>query len=226
VADEDNLSKKKTILIGNTIRFLFYVLLSMCLVLFVNIFVEVLGILFGWWPQPGSAHSEQMLRTELGWLNRDFHGVLGSPGENSLRFSSYMYNAMFVWAGYDIAQSIVNANANTGYVGYISASLNITQLFFIRIIILVFSLPVFFIFVIMAFVDGLMKRELRRFGGDRESGWLWHRVFQSIKPLSIAPFVLYLASPWSMHPTVVVLPFVLMISYAIWLSTLKFKKYA
>ena len=226
VAEDRDLPKKKTNIIGNIIRFFFYLLVWTVIALFINILIEILGILFAWWELPGSAHSLQMLRVELGWLNRDFHGVLGSPTDNAVRFSSYMYNLFFVWFGYDIALSIVDSSANTGYVGYIKASLNITQLFFVRVIVLTFSLPIFLLFAAMALVDGLMKRELRRFGGDRESGWIWHRAFQSIKPLSIAPFVLYLASPWSIHPTIVILPFVLMISYAIWLSTLKFKKYA
>ena len=226
MAEESSRPKKKTNFVGNIIRFFFYLLVWTVFALLINIIIEVLGMLFNWWELPGAEHSNQMLSVELGWLNRDFHGVLGSPTGNAIRFSTYMYDLFFVWFGYDIAQSVLNSSANTGYVGYIKASLNITQLFFVRVIVLLFSLPVFFIFAIMAFVDGLMKRELRRFGGDRESGWIWHRAFESIKPLSIAPIVLYLASPWSIHPTIVILPFVLMISYAIWLSTLKFKKYA
>ena len=226
VAESNTLKKKKTNFIGNTIRFFFYLIVWIFIALFINILVEILGILFVWWDLPGSEHSQQMLRVELGWLNRDFHGVLGSPTENAVRFSTYMYNLFFVWFGYDIAQSLVDSTAHTGYVGYIRATLNITQLFFVRTIVLLFSLPIFFIFAAMAIVDGLMIRELRRFGGDRESGWFWHRAYQSIKPLSIAPFVLYLGSPWSIHPTIVILPFVLMVSIALWLTTLKFKKYA
>lgn len=218
--------RKRTSLVGNIFRFFFYLMLWVALALVINIAVELLGILFNWWEQPGSKHSEQMLITELAWLNNDFNGVLGSPAENSLRFARYMYEAFFVWFGYDVAQSIINANADTGFVGYIRASVNITQLFFVRVIVLLFSLPIFFVFVVMAFVDGLMKRELRRFGGDRETSWMWHRAFKSIKPLTITPFVIYLASPWSIHPTIVILPFVLAVSYAVWLSTLKFKKYA
>ena len=226
MAEQRDLPKKKTNFIGNIIRFFFYLLVWIVFALMINILIEILGMLFNWWDLPGAAHSDWMLRVELGWLNRDFQGVLGSPTDNAIRFSSYMYDLFFVWFGYDIAQSVLDSSANTGYVAYIKASMNITQLFFVRMIVLLFSLPIFIIFASMAFVDGLMKRELRRFGGDRESGWIWHRAFQSIKPLSIAPFVLYLASPWSIHPTIVILPFVMMISYAIWLSTLKFKKYA
>ena len=103
--ERDSIPKKKTNFVGNIIRFFFYLLVWTVFALLINIFIEVLGMLFNWWELPGAEHSNQMLSVELGWLNRDFQGVLGSPTDNAIRFSTYMYDLFFVWFGYDIAQS-------------------------------------------------------------------------------------------------------------------------
>lgn len=211
--------------IAKRLRFLLAIAGWILIALFFNILIELLGIFFNYWELPGSAHSIHMLRQELTWINADFQGVLGSPADNSIRFSNAVYQFLFVWYGHDLAKNLLNLKDVAPVVAYIKAAITIIQLFSVRLVVILFSLPVFFVFSMVAFVDGLMIRDLRRFGGDRESSYVWHYVVSTIKPLVITPFVLYLGSPWSIHPNYVVLPFAFALSFAIWLSTAKFKKY-
>lgn len=216
---------KKEGFIARRFRFVFSILGWILVALFFNILIELGGIFINYWKLPGAAHSTYMLRQELTWINADFQDVLGSPAENSVRFSNAVYQGLFVWFGHDLAKNLLNLNEVAPVAAYIKAAITIIQLFSVRLVVILFSLPVFFVFSLVAFVDGLMVRDLRRFGGDRESSYIWHYVVNTIKPLVITPFVLYLASPWSIHPNYVVLPFAFALSLAVWLSTAKFKKY-
>ena len=224
-APQQQVVEKNDGFIGKRIRFVVDVVFWILLALVISVFIEWLGIFFRWWTLPGALHSNGMLVTELGWLNQDFSGVLGAPAENSLRFSRTMYEVLFVWFERDLALSLLQTHWLAPVLAYFKASFTIIQLFFVRLSIITFSIPVFFLFGLIAFIDGLMVRELRRFGGDRESGYVWHHAAAAIKPLVVTPFVLYLASPWSLHPSWIILPFVLMLSIAIWFTSSKFKKY-
>ena len=46
-------------------------------------------------------------------------------------------------------------------------------------------------------VDGLVRRDIRRFGAGRESGFIYHRARASLIPLAVLPWVAYLALPVS-----------------------------
>lgn len=193
--------------------------------LLMNVLIELAGIFFGWWDMPGSSHSAFMLRQELTWINRDFNSVLGSPAENSVRFSNEVYQWLFIWFGIDYAKSLLAMKSITPVAAYFKATITIIQLFSVRMVVILFSIPVFFIFSLVGFVDGLMVRDLRRFGGDRESSYFWHYVVKMMKPMIVIPVVLYLASPWSVHPNWAILPFAFGLGFSVWLTTAKFKKY-
>jgi len=226
-SDTNLVNKKDTEgFIARRIRFFVEVIFWITTALLISILIEWFGIFFGWWSQYGELHSSAVLQKELSWINKDFSTVLGSPAESSLRFSRYMYNAFFVWAGFDLIQSLINFDFFAGVAVYIKASINVIQLFFSRLIILTFSLPVFLIFAIVVIIDGAVVRDVRKFGLDLERSWIWSNAKASIRPLIVVPFIVYLGSPWSIHPNWIILPFVLMLSTALWLVSSKFKKNA
>ena len=49
-------------------------------------------------------------------------------------------------------------------------------------------------------VDGLVRRDIRRFGAGRESGFIYHRARASLIPLAVLPWVTYLALPFRREP--------------------------
>lgn len=226
-SDNPDIDKKdREGFITRRIRFAFDVIGWIFMALVLSVLIEWIGIFFGLWQQSGSLHSEYVLQKELSWLNKDFSTVLGSPAETSLRFSRYMYEMLFVWFDIDLVQSLLNVEEVSRVTAYIKAGITVIQLFFARLIILVFSLPVLLVFGIVAIIDGAAARDVRRFGLDLERAWIWSNAKSSIKPLVVTPFIIYLGSPWSIHPNWIILPFVLTLSAALWLVSSKFKKNA
>ena len=57
-------------------------------------------------------------------------------------------------------------------------------------------MPVLLLFSLVALVDGFVKRDLRRWGGGRESSFVYHWAKQSAMPLLVLSWVIYLALPF------------------------------
>ena len=190
-----------------------------------NILIELLGIHFNWWDLPKETHSLMMIVNELSWLNREFLNALGNPAETSVAASDWFHDLLFLWKGTDYSDLLIQQVWAAPIVTDLKATLNIIHLLSIRLVVIAFSLPVFLAFGIVALTDGLLQRDLRRFGGGRESSYVWHYAAAVIKPAVILPVVIYLSSPWSIHPNFVVLPFAALFSLSIWISASTFKKY-
>ena len=71
--------------------------------------------------------------------------------------------------------------------------MQITQVFAVRLAILTLATPVFGLFALVALVDGLVRRDLRRWGGGRESSFVYHYAKKASIPLIIIAWVLYLS---------------------------------
>tara|TARA_R100001530_G_C4190566_1_gene122040 strand:- start:139 stop:528 length:390 start_codon:yes stop_codon:yes gene_type:complete len=108
---------------------------------------------------------------------------------------------------------------------FILAALQITQVFALRLAILLLATPVFLLFGVMALVDGLVRRDLRRWGGGRESSFVYHWSKRSALPLLVTAWIIYLALPFSLHPSWVILPFATLFALSIAITASAFKKY-
>jgi len=108
---------------------------------------------------------------------------------------------------------------------FVLATLQVTQVFSLRLAILTLAMPVFVLFSLVALVDGLVQRDLRRWGGGRESSFVYHYVKKAAVPLLVMTWVIYLALPFSLHPTFVVLPFATVFALTIAVTASTFKKY-
>ena len=108
---------------------------------------------------------------------------------------------------------------------YVLAGMQITQVFAVRLAILTLATPVFGLFTLVALVDGLVRRDLRRWGGGRESSFVYHYAKKAAIPLIIMAWVLYLALPFSLHPSWIILPFALAFAFAVTITASTFKKY-
>ncbi len=114
--------------IGKRLRFLVNMIFWIVMALFFSVLIEILGIFFRWWNLPGALHANAILATELGWLNKDFNSVLGSPLTSSLRFSRTMYEVFFIWFERDLAQSLFTLQGiNFNFPIYTKTSCNLTK---------------------------------------------------------------------------------------------------
>ena len=96
---------------------------------------------------------------------------------------------------------------------------------FARLIVLGLTLPLFLLAALVGVIDGLVRRDIRRFGAGHESGFVFHRAKASILPLAVLPGVVYLALPVSVHPLWILLPGAILLSTAVNITAGSFKKY-
>ncbi|MCU7804159.1 MAG: TIGR03747 family integrating conjugative element membrane protein [Candidatus Thiodiazotropha sp. (ex Lucinoma borealis)] len=214
---------------AGAIRQFFGLLISlvgwMLFALLLNVVVELSGMVFGWWDLTGSTHARAMLLQELDWLNSDFKQVLGNPLNTAIYASEQFYQGLWVWRGEDYGEQLLGTVGSGNTFDYLRAAFWVMQVFAVRVVVILFSLPIFGAFGVVALTDGLLQRDLRRFGGGRESGYIWHNAMRLLKPAIILPVVIYLGLPISLHPNVVVLPFALLFAFAVWVGAAWFKKY-
>ena len=99
------------------------------------------------------------------------------------------------------------------------------QVFSVRLAILCLATPVFLLFSLIGLIDGLVQRDLRRWGGGRESSYLYHYAKNSVWMFMLGAWVCYLALPVSLHPVFIVLPFAILFAISISVTASTFKKY-
>ena len=208
--------------------------------LFISILIEWTGMVF-WWEEQGAAHSRQMLANELCWLGTGFHqnGWMGHIGNHAYHLSDRVYSLLFERTGivelvhwitpapspHESGIRAVLHRLHAPVSEYVVAAMQMTQVFTVRLAILVLSLPVFALFAWVALVDGLVLRDLRRWGGGRESSFVYHYARKATLPLFLSAWVLYLVSPVSVHPSWILLPFALAFALAVRITAGTFKKY-
>jgi len=205
-----------------------------------SILVEWIGMLL-WWPDEGLEHSRQMLANEIGYLDTDFRRsvVTSDPARFAKRVADGTYHVLFEVTGFVALIQWVSPppapqerglrpklhNLYHPIADFVIATLQVTQVFSLRLAILTLAMPVFVLFSLVAVVDGLVQRDLRRWGGGRESSFIYHYAKKAALPLVVLTWVTYLALPFSLHPTFVILPFATLFALTVAVTASTFKKY-
>ena len=181
--------------------------------LVVSIVLELAGMLlwgtgqYWWWPGAGARHSELILHEELEYLSMDLRaGLPGLPtfSQFGIFLSNQLYYFVFQWTGIEAALKEMIAFQLASQ--YVLAALNAAQIFVIRLTITILAVPLFALFLVWGFTEGLIRRDLRRYGGDIERAYVFHHVKRHAGTLISLMFLLYLTLPFSIHPTMVFLP--------------------
>ncbi|MCF5173309.1 TIGR03747 family integrating conjugative element membrane protein [Pseudomonas canadensis] len=108
---------------------------------------------------------------------------------------------------------------------FVLAAVYVTLTFVVRLTILVLAIPLFLLAIFTGFVDGLIRRDLRKFGAGRESSFVYHRAKRAVLPLLIVPWVIYLSLPFSLNPMAVFFPCAVMLGIITAITATTFKKY-
>lgn len=206
--------------------------------LFLSLVFEWIGLTF-FWNDEGWKHSQDMFNTELGWLSDTFKQslVIREPG----RTASMVLNTVYEWAfektGFIAFTQQARLNAlQGGFTGgaasiylviedYALASIYVVMTFVIRLLVLVLSIPMFVMAMLVGLTDGLVRRDLRRFGAGRESSFIYHRAKRLVVPLIIAPWIIYLSCPVTVYPVLVLIPCAVALGLAVLITSATFKKY-
>lgn len=225
-----------------TLPFRFFGVL--CGSLLLCIVIECVGMhLF--WPEASWHHAQAMLNHELDQFSTNFtrSALVQEPGRTIRIVIEHAYDWLFIKSGLLdwIRSASVQASAGTRnherdfryYMGlvyvhleaYLIAAVYTILTFLVRFFVLVLTLPLFLLAAFVGFVDGLVRRDIRRFGAGRESGFLYHRAKATLMPLAVLPWVAYLALPISVHPLLILLPSTALLGIATDITAATFKKY-
>ena len=227
-------------LIGRSLTAMVQILMLAFATLLFAIVIEWVGMSF-FWETEGSRHSAAMLETELHYLNSDFKRstLVREPLQFAQRFADNFYYYGFQKTGIERGlkwlattepqqNKHLHAFVQSAYrltADYILAAINMTSVFAVRLAVLALSAPAFILLVLVGMIDGLVQRDIRRWSGGRESAFIYHWAKKFILPSLMLPWMLYLAMPISIHPTLIVLPFAVLFALAMTVMTSTFKKY-
>lgn len=208
--------------------------------LFLSIIIEWIGMTY-FWKDEGSKHSLTMLSTEINYINTDFSNQ-NIAGYRPIDFVSYSYETFYGTKNESgIAQDFINwLNSPTdststieAYIKssshsikeYLLAAMYIALVFAIRLSILILSLPLFLLVAVLAIIDGLAIRDVRRWTNGRESGFRYHYAKSFVLPSFFVAWILYLSIPFSIHPNIIILPLCLLMGLVVRSTFTWFKKY-
>lgn len=227
-------------LIGRSLNLMGQVVLWLLAALLFSLVAEWVGMTWIW-PDEGIQHSRQMLEREIGYLNADFRQSLltSDPAAYARNFADVSYRFLFEYTGIHALVEWLSVpphpedgrmahSLRNGYLSiepYVLAGMAITQVFGLRLGVLTLAMPVFVLFAMVALVDGLVQRDLRRWGGGRESSFVYHHAKRLMAPSIAMAWVVYLALPFSVHPNWVILPFALLNAVTVAITASSFKKY-
>jgi integrating conjugative element membrane protein (TIGR03747 family) len=227
-------------LISKSLTAIALIIQWLLLSLLFSIIIEWVGMVL-WWPDEGLEHSRTMLASEISYLDNDFRRsvVTSDPAQFAKRFADNTYHYLFEVTRFVDFIRWVSPPPTMNESGlrprlhriflpiaeFVIAMMQVTQVFSVRLAILTLAMPIFLLFSLVALVDGLVQRDLRRWGGGRESSFVYHYAKKAALPLVLLSWVTYLALPFSLHPTFVVLPFATLFALTVAVTASTLKKY-
>lgn len=210
--------------------------------LLLSLLIELVGLhLF--WPEQGWQHAQAMMNAELQQLSTHFTRsvVVQEPARITGQLVSWLYQNLLLDSGLldwlkrmseqaQASRTRMDFNPTLAQVvvfleRYVLAAFYTTATFMLRVMVLVMALPLFVLAALTGLIDGLVRRDLRRFGAGRESGFIYHRARATLLPLAVLPWVVYLAIPVSLNPLWILLPAAAMLGIAVDVTVGSFKKY-
>jgi integrating conjugative element membrane protein (TIGR03747 family) len=203
-----------------------------------SVVLEFMGILW-FWPEQGWHHSHAMWLSELGWLSDHFKSslLLEEPAQATAKVLQHLNEWVVVrsgWAQSDTQlkllshQTSVQGQLAQAYVvlqDYLLAALFTAFTFVVRLAVLTLAMPLFLLAVITGAVDGLMRRDLRKFSADRESSFVYHRAKRTLPHLIVSPWLIYLSLPWALNPNWILVPCAALLGCIVAITAATFKKY-
>jgi integrating conjugative element membrane protein (TIGR03747 family) len=228
--------------VGKSLDLIFKIIGLLVFSAIASILIEWIGMLFFYPGQgyEGYEHAQEMMQNEIGYMSSALDG--DTMNSNAVRSAServtVVVDTLFIDSGViDALSSAKEVDPEDGpflsvlkelvaeCYNFLMAAVYILIMFMIRLSILILSIPVFILFGIVGISDGLMQRDLRRWCGGNESGYVYHWAKKFAAPILVASWVLYLSIPTSVHPNLIITPFAILFGLIIMVMASKFKKY-
>lgn len=178
------------------------------------------------WRNACASHSEQVLQATWQWwrgsasapvwLVEDLALVSGTLQQGSAALiASFSGQSGLFWT--ETVTTVIRCA--------LLSSENITLTFLLRLAILLQALPLFALTITIGLIDGLVRRDLRRFGAGYESGFVYHHARRMIASSLVAAGLVWLAVPIFLVPESVFIPAAAGIGLAVSMTGGSFKKY-
>ena len=178
----------------------------------VSVLIECLGIALGWWP---ANHAMTLLIRERGYIE--------AIDQYPLTALTPLAVADSASAEFDgLWQAVFNSR---GMNSYATATINTVKLVLLRLTICLFVLPGFVLIALVAFYDGLVARDIRKYTGGHESSYVFHKAKRWIVPSLLLTISAYLMLPFSILPAAVFAPSMVLTGLMIYVAASRFKKF-
>ena len=167
------------------------------------------GGLYFWWPQEGSSHVFQVMRQERAELVIALQPhplgneilVLLEKGATRMLMANRLLQKPFIALAYTLVS------------------------FMLRLAWLIAMLPLICLCVLIGLIEGLVRRDLRRFGSGLESVFLHRYIIRSGSSVATTLWVFYLAQPLFLPAMLVLLTAGLWFGITIWMAAGSFKRW-
>lgn len=217
-------------LVGRVFRWTLGLIAAILAALFLTVLVEWAGLTF-FWADEGAARSAAILREDLAWLRSAGSEpvvlplvTIPAPAEFAAGMAAGLYRAVFVWTGLEAVIGWLATLSALAAV-YLEATMNSIRIFLVRLAITITALPLFLLCAWWGVMEGLVRRDLRRFGGDLERGMVYHWAKHLAGATLAVPVFLYLAWPDSINPAWLFVPFALALGVNVMIVSATFTKY-
>ena len=220
---------------------------------FVGLVIDVGGSFTIWKQQGPVEHSRRLVDQDLGYIAaaprslliddteafaRRIIGWVAWPYERFgvVRFYERMHQADAAPAAAEakpagkrrLNQGLGNATRSVMTVAsrWAVVSMHVAQDVVLRLSVALFALPAFALACIVGTVDGLVRRDLRRWRGGRESSFVYHHAKRYTGWALTGGFGLYLTWPFGgFNPAYMVLVFTVLVAATLSTTVAAFKKY-
>lgn len=176
--------------------------------LVLRVVLELAGLYF-WWPQEGSRHVFQVMKREQVELIsalqphplRDEIVTLLESGVTGVLMVNRLQQKPFAAVAYTLVS------------------------FMQRLVWLAAMLPLICLCVVIGLTEGLVQRDLRRFGSGLESVFFHRYVIRSGSSVASTLWVFYLAQPLFLPAMLVLLPAAFWFGVTVWMAAGSFKRW-
>lgn len=215
---------------------------------FIGVLIEIVGS-YTLWQEKGELHSQEIVAQDLAYIAMAPRSLLVRDtvawSHRVVAWVELPYNKVGLTRWYArlhsdaqaqqpaAQQSILGARVGKANASiqhtlskWVLMSMYVGQDVLLRLSVAAFALPAFVLACMVGVVDGLVRRDLRRWGGGRESSFVYHHAKRYTHWALTGGFGLYLAWPFGgFNPAYMVFVFTLLVAFTMSTAVAAFKKY-
>ena len=157
--------------------------------------LEWLGEAF-FWRNTCASHSEQVLQVTWQWWKSSAGAPMWLVEDLAIVSDTLQKGSAALIASLSGQSGLFWTEAVTTVIRCaLQSASNITLTFLLRLMVLLQAQPLFALIIVVGLIDGLVRRDLRRFGAGHKSGFVYHHARRMIGSSLAATGLVWLAVP-------------------------------